>query len=1184
MYPSSSTSTESLAGFHVSRDARDFYQFLETFFAYRGKAQIPNFQAARGFADQLNGRRDSAGQFVMPSAVNAVALIHGITHSLFRQYCARRPGVLSTALNRVQEQLGNAADQTLDTFLTKFPPQPIYHRQMSPYDYITTLLDGRPNRETTIEELLMLWLSNANPAFRPFFELFGDSTLRETTAYSQLTAELNRFFGSIAASDTGDGQFPTGENILDLLLAPVRAAPDSLDQQLQIFLNTWSGVLDSSLIYRAMTVIDTLKEDHRFLFFGPVGVPIDTVSGKDMQIASFADYQAASYNAAGEPEIEAFTPDREWMPNLVMIAKNAYVWLDQLSKRYGTELTRLDQIPDSELDQLARWGFTGLWLIGLWERSTASQRIKHLCSNPDAVASAYSLYDYSIAARLGGEAALNDLRERAWKRGIRLASDMVPNHFGIDSKWVSEHPEYFLSSEYSPYPNYTFNGPDLSNDPRIELKIEDHYYDRTDAAVVFRRVDRHTGETRYVYHGNDGTTMPWNDTAQLNYLSPVVREAMIQLIIDIAKRFPVIRFDAAMTLVKRHVQRLWFPEPGTGSGIASRAVHGLIKPVFDQQMPEEFWREVVDRVAIEAPDTLLLAEAFWLMESYFVRTLGMHRVYNSAFMNILRDEENAKYRRLMRDTLEFDPEILRRWVNFLNNPDEKTAAEQFGKGDKYFGICMLMLTTPGLPMFGHGQVEGFTEKYGMEYYRAYYDETPDQWLINRHERDLFPLSKRRYLFAGVDHYQLYDFITEGGLNENVYAYSNRKGEERTICFYNNRMDNTAGWIKGSVPFSVKVDGQEERVMITRTLGEGLNFPTTQLDDLFVIFKEHRSGLEYIRPVRELWERGLYVQLQGYEFMVFWEFRFVQDTAGHYRRVYESLGGRGMTNIGEAFQELVMEPILTPFRALITADSLKFMVSDELDTKRETDIHEKAVAFAEAAAKFLGVAAPEVPFHPKEVFDEELEAELEEEDMLVYLESLTGNADDDATEVDESGYDTLADEESILTISPALLDFLTETDSDLTYRYALEVFYLLESCLGDDLLQTRAWIDEWLLGKHVLTIFREVGIAERQASQAVALVKFLTARQSLLAGTPKETAERLLYSVLGDSDARQLLGVNTYAGVTYYDQWGFAALLSVLELGSEDEALEARYKSLNTLFTAHQKAEYLVEKLRAGVTP
>ncbi len=115
-------------------------------------------------------------------------------------------------------------------------------------------------------------------------------------------------------------------------------------------------------------------------------------------------------------------------------------------------------------------------------------------------------------------------------------------------------------------------------------------------------------------------------------------------------------------------------------------------------------------MAVEAPDTLLLAEAFWLMEGYFVRTLGMHRVYNSAFMNMLRNEENAKYRTVMKNTLEFDPEILKRFVNFMNNPDERTAVDQFGKGDKYFGICMLMATMPGLPMFGHGQIEGFYRK------------------------------------------------------------------------------------------------------------------------------------------------------------------------------------------------------------------------------------------------------------------------------------------------------------------------------------------------------------------------------------------------------------------------------------------------------------------------------------------
>src|SRR5947207_1797095 len=142
------------------------------------------------------------------------------------------------------------------------------------------------------------------------------------------------------------------------------------------------------------------------------------------------------------------------------------------------------------------------------------------------------------------------------------------------------------------------------------------------------------------------------------------------------------------------------------------------KREFDRRIPVEFWREVVDRVAAEAPGTLLLAEACWMMEGYFVRTLGMHRVYNSAFMHMMRDEDNAKYRVLMKNTLEFDPEILRRYVNFQNNPDERTAVDQFGKGDKYFGICTVMLTMPGLPMLGHGQIEGFTEKYGLEYIRS----------------------------------------------------------------------------------------------------------------------------------------------------------------------------------------------------------------------------------------------------------------------------------------------------------------------------------------------------------------------------------------------------------------------------------------------------------------------------------
>ena len=396
------------------------------------------------------------------------------------------------------------------------------------------------------------------------------------------------------------------------------------------------------------------------------------------------------------------------MPNVVLMAKATYVWLEQLSKKYQRHIHRLDQIPVEELQLLRDRGMTGLWLIGLWERSRASQTIKRLRGQADAVASAYSLMDYSIAEDLGGDEAYRKLRElRHATVGLRLASDMVPNHMGLDSNWVIEHPEWFLHRHESPYPSYSFEGPDLSTDSRVEIKLEDHYYDQTDAAVVYRmRYRDGSNRTEFIYHGNDGTTFAWNDTAQLDYSKEAVREHVIQVILEVARRFPIIRFDAAMVLAKRHVQRLWFPLPGQGGSIPSRAEDAMTQEEFDRIMPQEFWREVVDRVQQEVPGTLLLAEAFWLLESYFVRTLGMHRVYNSAFMVMLRDEENAKYRSYLKKTVEFDPDIMKRYVNFMSNPDEKTAIEQFGTGDKFFGVSTMMATIPGLPMFAHGQIEG----------------------------------------------------------------------------------------------------------------------------------------------------------------------------------------------------------------------------------------------------------------------------------------------------------------------------------------------------------------------------------------------------------------------------------------------------------------------------------------------
>ncbi len=147
-------------------------------------------------------------------------------------------------------------------------------------------------------------------------------------------------------------------------------------------------------MYRLLSSLDLILEEQKMGFMGgpgPVPIPI-----YDRSMA--------------ELEPERFSLDRDWMPRLVLIAKNTYVWLDQLSKKYGRSITRLDEIPDEELEKLSRWGFTGLWLIGLWERSHASAEIKRMMGNPEAIASAYSLASYSIADDLGGEDAYRNLQ------------------------------------------------------------------------------------------------------------------------------------------------------------------------------------------------------------------------------------------------------------------------------------------------------------------------------------------------------------------------------------------------------------------------------------------------------------------------------------------------------------------------------------------------------------------------------------------------------------------------------------------------------------------------------------------------------------------------------------------------------------------------------------------------------
>jgi hypothetical protein len=163
-----------------------------------------------------------------------------------------------------------------------------------------------------------------------------------------------------------------------------------------------------------------------------------------------------------------------------------------------------------------------------------------------------------------------------------------------------------------------------------------------------------------------------------------------------------------------------------------------------------------------------------------------------------------------------------------------------------------------------------------------------------HEWKIFPLLHKRHVFAEVDNFLLYDFFTsEGFVNEDVFAISNRHHGERGLVIYHNKFAETAGWVRTSVGFMDKGSGN----MVQRSLADGLNLP----QDGYAIFRDYVTHLEYIRPCAELRERGIFVNLSAYQCHAFLDWRFVQGE--QWKQIHDLLNGAGIPSMQDKWNEL-----------------------------------------------------------------------------------------------------------------------------------------------------------------------------------------------------------------------------------------------------------------------------------------
>ncbi len=1149
--------------FHIARQIRKKYSVEDYLFSVTGNVIFANFAQVRNFAYKLNSAR-SEGDRVDPGHINAAGLMDEIFHFVLREYEEKNnPGAFQRAAEYLNANMGEEeVRKVMFEFIELFPPYDVYKGKMSSFDYLNSYTGSRANFHIALEEMLTLYFANLNPANNKIKELFDSNYFSNPTVFEKLISHLDFFFQKEAA--IGD----ENQDVFTFLMMPILKHPDNIEAQLDFIRDKWKVIIEEKFLKRILAGKDFIKEGYRIEHSAggppPTFVPHykDAVFEAEMGALGKSGYKFESESVKTYEEPEKFSADLHWMPELVLMAKNVYVWLDQLSKQYGANIRRLDQIPDEELDRLAGWHFTGLWLIGIWERSSASKKIKHITGNIDAVSSAYSIYDYQIAYDLGGEEAYRNLDARTKQRGIRLACDMVPNHTGIYSKWMIEHPEYFIQSEYPPFPNYRFDGPNLSDDGRIQLKIEDGYWNKNDAAVVFQRIDNGSGKATYIYHGNDGTNMPWNDTAQLDLLKKEVREAVIDKILDVARRFSVIRFDAAMTLTKKHFSRLWYPEPGKGGDIPSRADYSLTQREFDNLFPEEFWRQVVDTINRELPNTLLLAEAFWLMEGYFVRSLGMHRVYNSAFMHMLLKEENYKYRDLITNTLEFEPEILKRYVNFMSNPDEETAVRQFGADDKYFGVCVLMVTLPGLPMFGHGQIEGFHEKYGMEYQRAYYNEEPNQWLIDRHNREIFPLTKKRYLFSQVSNFWFFDFIDDHGqIDENVFAYTNMERGERALVFYNNKYSQSKGKIYISTPKLLRNSDSEARELNKVTLASALELKDDK--NTFYVFKEHRSNLQYLRSGHDFAHKGFYTDLGHFDYQVFLDFTEVAGRGDECRRLEEKLKGKGALNIFYSLEEIKFEAFHSAFENLFSRGELNGFIKYAVEIDEES----KALDLSFLNEKLLDVIAGLGAHFKVESGAKQIVKKMEDELSTV-------------KEINELiAEKTIGKDRNYFDIRKSVV--YSKQHDYYEHTAVFIIWYMINGLAASagDGITPRMFIDTTYLYNPIRNILRRFGKGEPAVEKDLNLILILAGSGNAFSSVietenMKTTFSTFCLNLFTEPLAKTYLNINAYQGTLFFSKesfdelmdWFFSiAIFELLKLKPSEESFEKTELKIMEMF-------------------
>jgi hypothetical protein len=398
--------------------------------------------------------------------------------------------------------------------------------------------------------------------------------------------------------------------------------------------------------------------------------------------------QLESVAATQEDGVTIMSPSKKQSalyPSLYQI--NTRVLMQELGKALGRRAT-FDDIPDRDLDHLARQNFDWVWFLGVWQTGAAGRKIslenqawlKEFreflpdFTPEDVCGSCFAVLKYETHAHFGGNAALDRLRDRIHARGMKLLLDFVPNHTAPDHEWVARHPEFYIHGSEE----------DLRNEPQNYTRIGSG-----DSSSIFA-------------FGRDPYFDGWPDTVQLNYAEPFLQEAQITELKTIAGHCDGVRCDMAMLVLPEVFERTW------------------------GERPEPFWPRAIQSVRESHPDFLFMAEVYWDLE-WTLQQQGFNYTYDKRLYDRLREG----HARPVREHFGADMDFQARSARFLENHDEPRAAAVFSP-EQHRAAAVLTFLCPGLRFFHDGQLQGRKKKVPVHLGRRP-DELIDTVLLDFYE-------------------------------------------------------------------------------------------------------------------------------------------------------------------------------------------------------------------------------------------------------------------------------------------------------------------------------------------------------------------------------------------------------------------------------------------------------------------